>query len=371
MNRSRFRTILLVFLLLAICGLYFFESGAGPWADTSLEGQTRKLQSVWAFKRREAAASLAQFSAEADRVGPELLKALRDPDKEVRSNAIRSLKEIGNPPMGAVPVLVEFIRQDQDPRNRQEAVSVLGATKDPNAAAALVEALDDRDPGVRLAATLALSLHRDPAASAPAIDKLYSLLSSMQPEESKLAAIQTLGAISGDQERFARSLTEILAKDHSPAVRNSAAFILRTKSFGFEIPALIAALDDQSAQVRLTAGAGLGWIGLKDDRTVPVLCRAALKADELTREGMSVNIEMLRFDAPTGSSSAEQTTRRMQAAVKELSALLDHKESAGREAAVTVLTRLVGSYNASVHPALLEPAREALKAILRVSPMRV
>lgn len=69
-------------------------------------------------------------------------------------------------------------------------------------------------------------------------------------------------------------------------------------------------------------------------------------------------------DAPAEGSSIEQATRRFQAAVRELISLLDHKESAGREHVVIVLTRVAASYQQSASPALLEPAREALKAVL-------
>ena len=82
------------------------------------------------------------------------------------------------------------------------------------------------------------------------------------------------------------------------------------------------------AQVQLTAGSGLGAIGLKDDRIVPALCRAAHKANDLTREGVGFNILKLRWDAPSGDFSAEAWTRRFQTAVRELKSLLDRKESA-------------------------------------------
>jgi HEAT repeat protein len=83
----------------------------------------------------------------------------------------------------------------------------------------------------------------------------------------------------------------------------------------------------------------------------------------MTREGIGFNIGMLRFDAPPEGSSMEQATRRFQTAVRELTSLLEHKESAGREHIVIVLTRVVASYQQSASPALLEPAREALQVV--------
>ena len=50
------------------------------------------LQSYWPSSRRTAAGNLVQFATEADKVVPALVKALGDSDKEVRLNALTSLK---------------------------------------------------------------------------------------------------------------------------------------------------------------------------------------------------------------------------------------------------------------------------------------
>ena len=84
----------------------------------------------------------------------------------------------------------------------------------------------------------------------------------------------------------------------------------------------------------------------------------------MTREGIGINIGKLRWDAPADDLSGENATRRFQMAVEELRTLLDHKESAARSEAVMVLARLAASYQQSAHPALLEPARQALQIVL-------
>jgi HEAT repeat protein len=364
MNWSKLRTVLAALVLVVVGAVAFAKITESYWVDTSLEGQTRRLQSGWAFQRREAAASLAQFGGDAERVAPVLSRALADPDRQVRANALQSLKAVGSVPAESAPALLDILQHDQDSTTRQEAASLLSTIKVPSASAALVEAIDDRDPDVRQSAMNALTFHGASAGSGPGVDKLIAVVASDQPENIRLAAIQALGSIGRDQERVARFMPEVLKTDPSPVVRNNAALLTMNSKYGFEIPALIAALDDQSPQVRLTAGGGLAAIGLGDDRIVPALCRAARKADDLTREGIGVNIGKLRWDPPTDNLSVETATRRFQTAVKELKSLLDRKDSAARRDVVTVFARLVLTYQRSAHPPLLDPAREALASVL-------
>ncbi len=98
-------------------------------------------------------------------------------------------------------------------------------------------------------------------------------------------------SIAPQQERVARALADVLASDSSPLVRSHALALMPRRTFGFEIEALIAALDDPSPEVSLTAGSHLARIGLSDPRAVPALCKAARKANELTREGAGINLE--------------------------------------------------------------------------------
>ena len=245
MNWSKSRTVLLALFLIVFCGLAFFKVMESQWIDSSLEGHIRRLQSSWAFQRRAAAANLAQFTGEADRVAPALSNALRDSDRQVRANAMQSLKSMGSLPEATAPLLVDILRHDQDSTMRQDAASLLGTTKVPGAAAALIEAIDDRDPGVRLSAMTALTFHGSSAGSVPAVDKVIAVTTSDQPENMRLAAIQALGSIGRDQERVSRFMTELLKTDPSPIIRNNAALLIMNSKYGFEIPALIAALDDQ------------------------------------------------------------------------------------------------------------------------------
>ena len=99
------------------------------------------------------------------------------------------------------------------------------------------------------------------------------------------------------------------------------------RSFGFEIDALIAALDDASPEVRLTAGSHLAAIGLGDARVVPALCKAAREADDVTREGVGVNLERLVLDTAQNDASDDKLAQSYKTAVGELASVLETKGS--------------------------------------------
>ena len=126
------------------------------WPDNTSEASIIGLQSYWPSSRRTAASSLSQYAAEADKVVPALVKALSDSDKEVRLNAMASLKAFGESPKAAGPTLKAMLEHDQDNNIRKEAASLLGSIKDQAAIPSLIAALDDQDSGVRLEATRAL-----------------------------------------------------------------------------------------------------------------------------------------------------------------------------------------------------------------------
>src|SRR5262249_46046192 len=241
--------VLLILLLLAVCGVAYFQEGLVPWAEPSVEGLTQNLESSLTFRRREAAAGLARFSNQPDRVAPALVKALRDPDGEVRKNAMESLKDLGNLPESVAPQLLELVQASDDPAVRRQCATFLAYAKLPGVGAALVRALGDPDAGVRLAAVNALSIQKASPDPGPAIDKLLAMLASSRPDELRVALVQTLPAVGGGLERVARALADLAAKDPNDQVRNDAVYQMRKTAFGFEIPAMIAALEDRNPQV--------------------------------------------------------------------------------------------------------------------------
>ena len=114
----------------------------------------------------------------------------------------------------------------------------------------------------------------------------------------------------------------------------------------------------------MIAGSNLAWIGLIDDRIVPALCKAALKADKVTREGIGSNINLLILDRVSDTKPPEQVTPMYQSAVHALREVLETPGAAAREQVLSVLGRLIAVYIKTNRPALLEPARAAATAVL-------
>jgi hypothetical protein len=196
------------------------------------------------------------------------------------------------------------------------------------------------------------------------IDKLLAALNPGQSVDQRDATVLALESLAPQQERVARALADVLASDSSALVRSHALALMPRRKFGFEIEALIAALDDPSPEVSLTAGSHLARIGLSDPRVIPALCKAARKANELTREGAGINLERLTLDTARNDLPDDQLAQRYTSAVRELSSLLQTKGAAGRPQIVTVLTRFIASCEKTRENALLEPTKTAVAVIL-------
>jgi HEAT repeat protein len=241
---------------------------------------------------------------------------------------------------------------------------LLGAIKDPDAVPILTRALDDPDPNVRIEATSSLGRWGRGVTSDAIIAKLMPALSPDLPVDLRDASLATLEVLGRDQERVARAIADVATKDPSPRVRHRAVGFMTKPVFGFQVPALIAALDDPDTQVRLTAGTSLASIGLADDRVVPALCHAALNADELTREGIGMNFDRLVLDKASDKVPDAELTRRYRKAIQELRSVLETRKAAAREQMINVLGTVILRYQLSGKAALLEPARDAAAGVL-------
>jgi HEAT repeat protein len=365
MKRSGVRAALAFVLILIIAGVAVFELNDFLATDGSSETQIRKLESYWPSRRRAAATELARFTGEADKVVPTLVKALGDSDTNVRLNALESLKSYGEKSKAAGPVARQLVTHDPDQKVRQEAAALLGLIKDQDAVPILLTALDDRDPAVRVEAIRSLGRFGRGIASGPLLDKVLSALGPEQPVEIRAASLEALDSLAQDQERSARAIAGIAAEDPSPEIRYRAVSSIKKPIFEFQVPALIAALDDPNPRVRLIAGNNLARIGMSDDRTVPALCHAALTADDDgTREGIGTNLDLLVLDSPSDKTPDELLTQRLQTAVREFQTVLETRDACAREHVLSVLGRLISLYQSSGKPSLLEPARAAVGAVL-------
>ena len=364
MKTSRVRAGLLILVFLIAVGVIGFELKDRFATEASAEAQIRELDSYWASRRRAAATGLAQFPGAADKVVPALVKTLGDSDLGVRLSAMEALKAYGDKVKPAGSLLREMLEHDSDAKVRELAAALLGAAKDRDAIPILTRALDDPAPAVRLEATWSLGRWGPGGVSSPIIDKLMSALEPDRPVELREASIEALNVLARDQERVARAIADVAAKDPSPQVRYRSVDFMSKPAYGFQIPALIAALDDSDTHVQLTAGTSLASIGLSDDRIVPALCDAALKADDWTREAIGVNFDRLVLESADGKVSDGELGRRYVKAVKELRTVLEMRKAAAREQMINVLCTVILKYQISGKPVLLEPARAAAAAVL-------
>ncbi|MCK9418154.1 MAG: HEAT repeat domain-containing protein [Nitrospirae bacterium] len=193
-----------------------------------IEALGKKLQSIDAEERREAAVDLGRAGKQAV---PLLLRAMADKDWRVRktavealvaiegesviigliealkaednagarNSAIEALAQIGGPALEALlPALAT-----PDPDVRKFIVDILGDTRDPRAVPALIDRLvEDVDENIRVAAAEALGKIRDPRA----VDALLACLNRHNQGWLDYAAAEALGEI-GEQ----RALGTLLA----------------------------------------------------------------------------------------------------------------------------------------------------------------
>lgn len=132
----------------------------------------------------------------------------------------------------AILPTLETWRRSPDRDRRWWAVRALAAVGTPQAAAALMAALDDPDPDVRACAVVALAELRPPEA----VEPLVARLADPSPYVARLAA-------------------DALARIGMPAV-----------------PALIAALGSDDVSVRVGAARAL-WV-IRPEEAIPALCAA-------------------------------------------------------------------------------------------------
>ena len=126
----------------------------GDLDDANLSGHlVERLRSDRsALVRKRAAQALERIGG--DDAGPALVRALEDPDEDVRLAAIRGVRSLA--PGEGVDRLVEILRDDPTWEVRVQAASALGKSWRPEAREALETAREDDVEFVRIAAEKAL-----------------------------------------------------------------------------------------------------------------------------------------------------------------------------------------------------------------------
>lgn len=201
----------------------------------------------------------------------------------------------------AVAPLLARIRANQEP-NHTFASYALGRMH-PNAAPALLPALDDPEPRVRLAIVAAIrGMQPPPAGALPAIAARLGDADA----DVRIQAADALG-------HFGPAALAPLASafdDPEPRVRASAASAFRFigPPARDAAPVLRAHLGDPAAPVRLNAIAALAAIGADDAATVGMLAAALADPDHTVRWGAAMALGRLG-PAAAGARAALEKTR--------------------------------------------------------------
>jgi len=183
-----------------------------------------------------------------------LLKASKDPNREIRIASLNALAKVGTAAAEAVPALIAALKDPElyDERDAAEALANIGPAALPALAAALIA---DGDQYISRIATEALRMIGPAAGEAvPAILALFKEVSVPNFGTQTAAAI-ALGEIG------AAAVPALIAglKDPDLYVRRAAAQALGMKAWPAAVPALAAALKDPEQLVRRAAAQALGW----------------------------------------------------------------------------------------------------------------
>jgi HEAT repeat protein len=235
--------------VLALC-LATSPARAFVWPDVA-ERVEHDLSAADPASRRAAAHDLATLGAA--RGGPLALRALADPDIEVRLAAADAAVRLRTP--GATDVVAGWLNAP-DARLRRKACEVARSLPSPRAVSPLARTLGDPDADVRLAAAEALG-HQ---ASADAVPPLLGRMDDPAPAVriQIVAALARLGDV--------RAVVPLVGKvqDSSPEVREAVARALGDLGDPRASSALVLALRDTNADVRRDTLAALGRMRAAD-----------------------------------------------------------------------------------------------------------
>ena len=158
------------------------------------------------------------------------VRALDQPDEEVRYQAIFALGTIGPDAAEAVPALAHALEEDEEPAVRMNAalgLLRLGTLSRP-AVPALIRALQSRANRTNLGTftftiqeLAALALARATAGTTEGVAALTEALENARTAQKRLLVARALGEV-GAPARVAQSRLRALLADDSPAVREAA-----------------------------------------------------------------------------------------------------------------------------------------------------
>jgi HEAT repeat protein len=253
------------------------------------------------------------------------LRALDDPDVEVRLLAARAARSAGLENLGErlIPWLT-----DADVRVRIAAAESLAVSPSPRAVAPLVRALSDADATVRRVAASALGESGAPEAVIGLLGRLDD--SSLEVQKSVVRALSDLGDV--------RAVVPLISKieDSRPVVRQAVARALGTLGDRRAQSALVLALRDPDASVRASA---LGALGMLGDPSVVASVSALLggDSDATVRRAAIEALSRIR-----GPEAVQALVEALGTAIEERDALVAAFERLGPAAAEALIGCLRG-----------------------------
>ncbi len=297
----------------------------GVRAKTAAPALLKELQTGSSEVRIWAACALAKLVPEDPSSVRALLNILESGDQNTKRQALRALGEIGSAAEEVIPVLNQFIHDEDLWETAVESLSRSGSRgmrllldilkvpgnhrlhahikdclttdlPDGKAVPLLIEALEHPDSDIRSWA--ASSLGELGTAALPAVDTLARLLSGGDDELAKTAAT-ALGALGPGASRAIGALERAMNRDDYPQMAVQAL----SKMGSPAVPILIKALDHKNPLLRAAAARALGTMGPDAVTAIPVLIR--LLKDE---EPAYVRFAYLDYHAvsrfPVGESAA-------------------------------------------------------------------
>ncbi len=235
---------------------------------------------------------------------PALLTHLSDRDVAVGMAVVQALGRLGDTRI--VPDLIDVVQApDQAVTGvagtvRMRAAMVLGLLRADEAVATLAEVLRNDDTVARGAAADALAQIGTPAAAAALAQPLAD--EDMSPaRQAAMRGLEQLGAAA------VPTLEQIVRTDGSSATRRNAAEMLGWIAAPGSTPALVAAMADSSADVRVEAAWALGEIGSSTAvETLQIAARS--DADAAVRAAATLALGRNPEPAVLTQASADQTS---------------------------------------------------------------
>jgi alpha-L-fucosidase len=286
------------------CLLLLLVSCGGD-AGTSVKSTSEEKKS-----RREELLAIADAPSEASREVPALLRAMDDPDAEVRWIAEFGL---GRVDARGVKAIADALG-DESPKVRWAAAYVLGpmGRKAKSALPALLHAAGDKEAAVRTWAVKAL-VDIDPFNS----DSVAAVTRALRDPEPNVRRVALSGVIrlSGAAAGAAPILADVL-QDSDAGIRARACMAFRQLASDGKAgtPALIGRLSDADPEVRFRAAEALARIG---PSALPPLARALKERDPRTRKAAAEILGSYGAEAKSSVVDLAETAKDDEAAVRD------------------------------------------------------